>query len=60
MVDVDDVAAKVTCGPDPDDHIEVIDEYVEAGYDSVSVHQVGSDLGPAIEFYEESVLPSFD
>jgi len=60
MIDVDDVASTVTCGPDPDDHIEMIDEYVEAGYDSVSVHQVGPDLGPAIEFYEESVLPSFD
>jgi len=56
---VDDVAETVTCGPDADDHIEMIDEYVEAGYDSVSVHQVG-DLPNAIDFYAEEVLPSFE
>lgn len=59
-VDVDDVASKVTCGPDADDHIEMLAAYVEAGYDNVSVHQVGPELQPAIEFYEREVLPSFE
>ncbi len=58
-LDVDDVASKVTCGPDAEDHIEMIDEYVEAGYDYVSIHQVGSNLREAFEFYEQEVLPSF-
>ena len=55
----EDVTEVVTCGPDADAHIEMLDTYVDAGYDNVSVHQVGSNLEGAIEFYEREVLPSF-
>ena len=59
MVDADDVAETVVCGPDADAHVEQIQEFVDAGYDHVSVHQIGPDQAECIEFYEEEILPSF-
>ena len=53
----DDVAKTVTCGPDPDRHIEAIREYVDAGFDHVWVHQIGPDQRGFLRFYEENVLP---
>jgi G6PDH family F420-dependent oxidoreductase len=56
-VSEDDVAEVVTCGPDVDRHLEVINRYVEAGYDHVYVHQVGPDQDGFFRFYAEDVLP---
>jgi G6PDH family F420-dependent oxidoreductase len=56
----DDVAQSVVCGPDPDRHRAAIQEYVDAGYDHVYVHQVGPDQRGFFEFYEREVLPSFN
>lgn len=55
----EDVAERVVCGPDPDRHIDAIEEYVDAGFDHVYVHQVGSDQKECIEFYAGEILPSF-
>jgi G6PDH family F420-dependent oxidoreductase len=59
MVAEEDVAESVTCGPDPDDHVEAIQEYADAGFDHVYVHQVGPDQSSFFEAYEADVLPSF-
>jgi len=59
MVSADDVAERVVCGPDADAHLDAVQEYVDAGYDHVYVHQVGPEQEAFIEFYEEEVLPSF-
>ncbi len=59
MVSEDDVAERVACGPDPDDHIELIETYADAGYDHVYVHQVGPNQAGFFDFYEREVLPSF-
>jgi coenzyme F420-dependent glucose-6-phosphate dehydrogenase len=58
-LDADDVAESVVCGPDPERHRAAIQEYVDAGYDHVYVHQIGPDQGGFFEFYEREVLPSF-
>jgi len=60
VLDEDDIAASIVCGPDPERHREAIQEYVDAGYDHVYVHQVGPDQGGFFEFYEREVLPSFN
>jgi G6PDH family F420-dependent oxidoreductase len=57
MVDEDDIAESVICGPDPERHIDAIAEYVDAGYDHVYVHQVGPDQTGFFDFYEREVLP---
>jgi G6PDH family F420-dependent oxidoreductase len=59
VLDAGDIAEGVVCGPDPERHRAAIQEYVDAGYDHVYVHQVGPDQDGFFEFYEREVLPSF-
>ncbi|MDG5817284.1 TIGR03557 family F420-dependent LLM class oxidoreductase [Natronococcus sp. A-GB7] len=60
MVEKEDIAESgTTTSPDPQDHIDSIEQAVDAGYDHVHYHQVGPDQESAIEFYEDEVLPSF-
>jgi coenzyme F420-dependent glucose-6-phosphate dehydrogenase len=56
MVDDDDLAQEVICGPDPARHLEAIEKYAEAGFDHVYVHQVGPDQDGFFDFYEREVL----
>lgn len=58
-LDVDDIGKSIVCGPDPERHRAAIEEYVDAGYDHVYVHQVGPDQEGFFDFYEREVLPSF-
>jgi G6PDH family F420-dependent oxidoreductase len=53
----EDVAEKVTCGPDPDRHARAVQEFVDAGYDHVYVHQIGPDQAGFLRFYAQEVLP---
>ncbi len=39
----EDVAESVVCGPDPDRYRQAIDEFDDAGFDHVYIHQVGPD-----------------
>jgi len=57
LVSEDDVAEAVACGPDPDRHIEEISKFLDAGYEQVTVHQIGPDQAGFFSFYEDSVLP---
>ena len=60
MVGEDDVAQQVACGPEPDVHLRAIDEFVQAGFDHVYVHQVGPDQGPFLDFCERELLPALE
>lgn len=53
----EDVAKTVTCGPDPERHLQAIQEFADAGFDHVWVHQIGPDQGGFLRFYEGDVLP---
>jgi len=57
MVTEEDVAKEVICGPDPKRHIARIEEYAEAGFDRVWIHQVGPHQEGLFRFYEEEVIP---
>jgi coenzyme F420-dependent glucose-6-phosphate dehydrogenase len=57
MVDEDAVAEVITCGPDPERHLEAIRAGYEAGYDRIHVYQVGSDQAGFFRFYEREILP---
>ena len=52
------VAEVVPCGPDAARHLAKIAEYVDAGYDSVYVHQIGPDQAGFIKFAEGELLPA--
>jgi G6PDH family F420-dependent oxidoreductase len=59
VLDPDDVAERVICGPDADRHADAITQYIDAGYEQVYVHQVGPDQHGFFEFYEKEILPRF-
>jgi probable non-F420 flavinoid oxidoreductase len=54
----EDVAKKVTCGPDPGKHLEAIEKFVKAGFENVYVHQVGPDQTGFMRFYAREILPN--
>jgi G6PDH family F420-dependent oxidoreductase len=58
VLDEEDIAESIVCGPDPERHRAAIQEYVDAGYDHVYVHQIGDDQEGFFEFYEREVMPS--
>ena len=47
----------VTCGPDPERHLEVLKPYVEAGFDEVYVANMGPHWTEMIATYGQEVLP---
>jgi G6PDH family F420-dependent oxidoreductase len=59
VLDESDIAESIVCGPDPDRHREAIQEYIDAGYDHVYIHQIGPDQEGFIEFYEREVIRHF-
>lgn len=60
MVDEEDIAeSSVLTSPDPQDHIDSIEEAIDAGYDHIYPMQIGDDQSALIDLYREEVLPSF-
>ncbi|HKT84432.1 MAG TPA: TIGR03557 family F420-dependent LLM class oxidoreductase [Solirubrobacterales bacterium] len=58
-LDTDDIGESIVCGPDPERHRAAIQEYVDAGYDHVYLHQIGEDQEGFFDFYQREVFPSF-
>jgi G6PDH family F420-dependent oxidoreductase len=46
------------CGPDADEHITKLKEYVDAGFDELYISQIGPDQEDFFGFYEKEVLPA--
>ena len=59
MAGEEQIVKTVICGPDPERHIQGIQQFVKAGYEHVYVHQVGPDQEGFFSFYERHVLPEF-
>jgi G6PDH family F420-dependent oxidoreductase len=59
MVTPDQIAEAIPLGPDPQRYIEMIEEYVKAGYDHVYIHQIGPDQDGFFRFYEREIAPKF-
>jgi G6PDH family F420-dependent oxidoreductase len=57
LVQEEQITSMVPCGPDPERHVETIRKYADAGYDTVFVHQIGSDQEGFLRFYGKEVLP---
>jgi coenzyme F420-dependent glucose-6-phosphate dehydrogenase len=57
LVSEEQVAERIVCGADVERHVARIEEFVEAGFDHVHVHQVGADQETFFRFYEDEVLP---
>jgi G6PDH family F420-dependent oxidoreductase len=50
-------AESVTAGPDPQDHLDALRPYAEAGFDAVHVANMGPNYRPMIKAYGDEVLP---
>lgn len=57
LVTEDKVAEMVVCGPDPQKHLDLIQKYIDAGFDHIYVHQVGPDQEGFMRFYREKIMP---
>ena len=57
MVAEEDIAKSVSCGPDPEVHVEGIKKFADAGFDHLAVHQIGPNQDGFFDFYEKEVLP---
>lgn len=57
LVTADDVAAKVPMGPDPEQYIEQVRAFVDAGFDHVYLHQIGPDQDGFFDFCAKELLP---
>jgi len=51
-----DIEESMTLGRDPHDYVEIIEEYEDAGYDHVAIHQVSPDAEGFFEFVADEVL----
>lgn len=60
LIDEDDIADVIPCGPAAQPILDSIAKYVDAGYDHIYVHQVGPDQEAFLEFAARSLLPEFE
>lgn len=59
MVTEETIGEVVVCGPDPEAHAKAIDEYVDAGYTHVYLHQVGPDQDGFLRFCSSEIVPRY-
>jgi G6PDH family F420-dependent oxidoreductase len=57
IVDEDTAVGSTPVGPDPEVHAASLRSYLDAGFDQLYVHQVGSDQEPFLRFLRDDVLP---
>ncbi|HEU4464066.1 MAG TPA: LLM class F420-dependent oxidoreductase, partial [Gemmatimonadota bacterium] len=57
LVTEDAVAERISCGPDPEVHLEKIQPFIDAGFDHVYLHQIGPDQEGFFRFAERELLP---
>lgn len=59
MVTPEALASSITAGCEPQDFVDALNLYVDAGFDHVYFHQIGPRQQEAIDFIASEVLPAF-
>jgi G6PDH family F420-dependent oxidoreductase len=59
LVTEDMISDSIPCGPDPEQHREMIRQFEKAGYDEVYVQQIGTGHEEFFRLYHEEILPEF-
>jgi G6PDH family F420-dependent oxidoreductase len=54
----DDIAAQGICGPDIGPVVEGLEEFADAGFTAVHLHQVGADQDGFFDFWADEVRPA--
>jgi len=57
LVTREKIASLIPCGPDPSEHLKAIQEYVDAGFDHVSIHQIEPNQEVFMDFYAREIFP---
>jgi coenzyme F420-dependent glucose-6-phosphate dehydrogenase len=57
LMDQRHITDGIPLGPDPKKHIDGIEEFVEAGFDHIYVHQIGPGQQGFFRFYSEEIIP---
>jgi G6PDH family F420-dependent oxidoreductase len=53
------ISESLPCGPDPQEHIDAIQAFVDAGFDEIHVGQIGPGHEGFVDFYAREILPHF-
>ena len=53
------IAQQVVCGSNKQKHLDQIQQYAEAGFTHIYIHQVGQNQAEFMNFYQEQILPEF-
>jgi G6PDH family F420-dependent oxidoreductase len=59
LVTPEKVKEGTVVGPDVDPYLAKIDEFAQAGFDHIYIHQIGPDQEGFIRFAEREILPQF-
>jgi coenzyme F420-dependent glucose-6-phosphate dehydrogenase len=59
LIKKEDLKDKLPLGPDPERHRKAVQEFIDAGYDHVYIHQIGPDQEGFMRFAEKEILPKF-
>ena len=59
LVTKDVMAKSVVAGPDPEKYHQMIQKYVDAGYEHVYLHQIGPDQDGFFDFAKTELLPTY-
>jgi G6PDH family F420-dependent oxidoreductase len=60
LVREEDIEKAIVCGPDPEPVVQKVQEYIDAGFDHIYLHQVGPDQEGFFMFFQrelQSALP---
>lgn len=57
LVTKDHIAKQYVVGKDPKKHLQQLQQYVDAGFDHIYVHQIGPDQQSFFEFYQQEIFP---
>jgi G6PDH family F420-dependent oxidoreductase len=56
---VNDISRAVVCGADPALHLAKIQQFIDAGFTHIYVHQIGPDQEGFMQFYQDQILSKF-
>jgi G6PDH family F420-dependent oxidoreductase len=59
LVTKETMARSVVAGPDPAPYHQKIQEYIDAGFDHICIHQIGPDQDGFIDFAKRELLPKY-
>jgi coenzyme F420-dependent glucose-6-phosphate dehydrogenase len=57
--EADELEGTLTMGPDPDEFLEELKEYEDAGYTHAYIHQIGPDQAAFLDFAKRELLPHY-